>query len=152
VNHYIYKTDGEGVQRYVLSLLPAEAGLKNSSGNTAIVGFLTTEKLDFNNFTENKAFKERVQQLMAEHLPTHPDFLNEGKRVGTGYAYVLDKRTKKPRGDVPFRDVIGAMDFNEGILIPDSYTPNVNYKLFTQDGLFQLPYGIEEKLAAEFRM
>lgn len=51
----------------------------------------------------------------------------------------------KPKGDIPMQDIIGAMEFKEGNPVEDSYLLNTNYKLFTKDGLFQLPFSIGER-------
>lgn len=146
MKYFIYRAEIAGQQKYVLSLLPKEHAFKNGLKDQAVVGYLKSEKLDYKEFTENTAFKELLQRIIAEELPKNTDFLKEGKRIGTGYVYVLDKRTQKPKGDVPIEDFIGAIEFTDGNIVAGSFLPNTNYKLLTKDGIFNLPFSQEESL------
>jgi hypothetical protein len=149
LEYYIFKVEFKGKQTNCISILPSDFVLKNSSGKRAIVGYLEKEDVDQDEFTENTAFKEFIHKTIANELPKETEFLNQGKKVNSGYMYVIDKRTKKPKGDIPFQDIIGAMNFENSLPVPDSYIPNNNYKLLTKDGLFQLPFSLEEKLLIE---
>jgi hypothetical protein len=148
---YVYTAIIEGIKRNCLSVLPTEFVFEKGLQSAAIVGFLKSEQIDPNDFIENKAFKDFFHQIIIQHLPRQADFLAEGKKTGTGYVYLIDKRTKKPKGDVPMQDIIGVIYFENGHMVADSYLPNNNYKLFTGRGLFQLPYGLEEILFKELQ-
>lgn len=151
MEYYVYTVVIEGVKRHCLSLLPKEVVFEKGVQSAAIVGFLQNEQLEFDDFVENKVFKDFFHQVIAQHLPKQGDFLTEGKKIGTGYVYLVDKRTKKPKGDIPVQDIIGAINFENGNVVSDSYLPNNNYKLLTNRGLFQLPPALEEILLDELK-
>lgn len=146
MDYFVYTAEIEGVKRNCLALLPKETLANKGVYNQAIIGFLKTDKADPTEFEENQNFTDFFHGCISQALPLQDEFLNEGKKVKTGYVYAIDKRTKNPKGDVPMQDIIGAMNFENGTLVADSYLPNKNYKLFTKKGLFQLPYSLEEYL------
>lgn len=49
------------------------------------------------------------------------------------------------------QNIIRAINFENGMLVADSYIPNNNYKLITNRGLFQLPPALEEILLDELK-
>jgi hypothetical protein len=149
MHYHVYRVEIDGVEKHCLSILSKETVVAKSLHTQAIVGFLKTEKVDSKEFSESQAFKEFFNQVIVRHLPTLTEFLNEGKKIGTGYVYLIDKRTKNPKADVPMEDIIGAVNFENGKLVPDSFIPNRSYKLLTQKGLFQLPYLLEETFLKE---
>jgi hypothetical protein len=151
MKNYVYTVVIEGTKRNCLSVLPTEFVFEKGLQSAAIVGFLKSEQIDPNDFIENKAFKDYFHQVIAQHLPKQAEFLAEGKKIGTGYVYLIDRRTKSPKGDVPVQDIIGAVNFEDGQMVSDSYLPNNNYKLFTNRGLFQLPPSLEGILLDELK-
>jgi hypothetical protein len=142
MEYYVFTAVMEGLQRYCLSILPKDKTLLPQ----AIAGYLKSAQVDPAEFEENPVFKTFVHGFLARHLPTEPDFLKEGQKVGNGYVYLVDKRTKNPKGDVPMPDIVGAMNFENGTVLPDSYLPNKNYKLLTPKGFMSLPVALEEAL------
>jgi hypothetical protein len=146
MDYHVFSITIEEVNRVCLSVLPKKMVEDKGLHNKAIAGFLKTGQVDPEGFIENQAFKEFLHQVMAAYLPKQEAFLEQGKTTGTGYVYLVDKRTKNTKGDVPMQDIIGALNFENGDLVPDSYLPNRNYKLLTGKGFFQLPYSLEQNL------
>lgn len=132
-----------------LSVLPKKIVEDKRLHNKAIVGFLKTDQVNPQDFVESQAFKDYFHQFISRQLPLQAEFLSEGKKINNGYVYLIDKRTKNPKGDVPMQDIVGAMNFENGHLVADSYLPNKNYKLLTSKGLFQLPFSLEESFLKE---
>lgn len=151
MEYYVYTAVVEGVQRHCLAILEKEVASNKGLQKRAIAGFLKNGKVDVGEFEENQAFKDFLHKFIARHLPEQPDFVREGRKIMNGYVYLIDKRTKNPKGDVPMQDIIGAMNFENGNLLPDSYLPNKNYKLFTGKGFFGLPFTLEEALLKELQ-
>lgn len=151
MDYYIFKIEFQGRKINCISILPSNIVFKNNLENWAIVGYVEKEELDPDGFLENSSFKELINKTIANNLTQETEFLNQGKKVNSGYIYVVDKRIKKAKGDIPFQDIIGAMNFENGTPVSDSYVPNNNYKLLTKDGLFQLPFSLEEKLLLEIK-
>ncbi|MDO1450427.1 hypothetical protein Q0590_29400 [Rhodocytophaga aerolata] len=147
MEYYVFTAGVEGKQQYCISVLPQnKAGMPQ-----AIAGYLKSAQVDLAEFEENPVFKAFLHAFLAKHLPTEPDFLKEGQKVGNGYVYLVDKRTKNPKGDVPMPDIIGAINFENGNVQPDSYLPNKNYKLLTAKGFMGLPVALEEALLKELQ-
>jgi hypothetical protein len=151
MDYQIYSIEIEGTKRHCLAILPKEFVVSKGLHNKAIVGFLENGQVDPKEFSENEVFRELLHQVVASQIPALTELAAEGKKVGTGYVYLIDKRTKNRKGDVPVQDIIGAVNFENGILVPDSYLPNKNYKLLTDKGLFQLPFSLEENLLEEIK-
>jgi hypothetical protein len=70
----------------------------------------------------------------------------EARRQHTGWLYVIDARTPTPAREVPAYDIIGAFEVREGTVVPQSYQPNGNHRLFSSNGLFKLDSTLHEKL------
>ncbi len=149
MNYYILNLEIDGSTRICLSLLPQNAITPATDKDKIVVGFLQKAQADPGHFTEHMPFKRWLHGLIEEHLPKQAPFQEEGKKVKDGYVYAIDKRTKKLKGDIPLQDIIGAFNFENGQIVPGSYLPNQNYKLFTVEGLFQLPFSLESILAEQ---
>jgi hypothetical protein len=127
----------------ILAVIPPDGVLDQGIADHAILGAF--EKLvdaggplPYERFAQNPAFLRVLHGVIREHAPSSPDLRQEAERLGDGWLYVIDRRTATPADRVPPEDIVGVFSVRGGAVVPASYTPSPNYRLFTADGLFQL--------------
>jgi hypothetical protein len=98
------------------------------------------------NFRPNPAFVRLLHNVIARYAPQLPGLRAEARWQRTGHVYLIDGRTPTPDGHVPPCDIIGSFEVRSGEVVPRSYRPNANHKLWTADGLFQLEPALHERL------
>jgi hypothetical protein len=127
----------------ILAVVPPDGALDHGIEDHAILGAFDNlveagGPLPHERFAQNPAFLRLLHGVIREHAPTSPDLRQEAERLGEGWLYVIDRRTPAPAARVPPQDVVGVFSVRGGEVVPASYTPSPNYRLFTADGLFQL--------------
>ena len=149
----------------VVTYLPMEKFFKEGLDPKAIVGMLTEliaetetpvvlEKPLINpeNFVRHRIFFDHLHSLVADIVPKIPGFVEGARQQGTGYFYLIDARTPDPHG-APLEDmeddVVGAFELDSGRMKSNSYWANQNYKLVTENGMFNLPW-LERELLKVF--
>ena len=133
----------------VISLMPPGAAFLKGLPEIGILGSFQGEVVGEDNFRPNAAFIEYMHKAIAEHGPRDPDLLEAAIRAREGWLYIIDGRTPNPSGEVPPHDVIGGFQLSIGKIVEKSYQPNPNHRLFTKDGLTQLPKYIEKIMISE---
>lgn len=92
-----------------------------------------------------------MHSIIAKEVPNDLFCKEEAKRIKEGHVFIIDARTKTPKGDIPPYDMIGAIKASNGKLVSGTYSPNPHHRLVGIDGLFQLPKGVEKRLLAELK-
>ena len=146
---------GAGEQE-VASLVPPDLVFEHGLCTEAILGVIgsdpgNSEGVAPDRFQENPAFVQFLQEVISDHVYGLDDLVREGKRHRNGHIYLIDGRTPQPDGSVPPEDIIGAVDVEDGSLVPGSYEHNPNHRLLTEDGFFLLPPQLEAVLDREVR-
>jgi hypothetical protein len=113
-----------------------------------VVGQLVDYKgeLEPHNFARNPAFLERLHGIVRATGPSLPKLVEAAQRQVQGLVFVLDGRTSNPAEGVPPEDIVGGFQAVDGQVVPGSYMPNPNYKLFTDRGFPQLDSLLIERL------
>lgn len=87
----------------------------------------------------NGPFVELLQAAIARYGPRIERLQEAAAGHGDGRMFVVDGRTPDPKGRVPIHDVLGSFAIKDGKIVPDSWEPNDEHRLFTEDGFFMLP-------------
>ena len=153
---FVYRTETDGGEQDVVSILDRDWVFKYGLCAEAILGSLQPPArgdrgITPKRFHPNPAFVQLLQQVIADHVSTHPGIRREAKRQRDGCVYLLDGRTPQLDGQVPPEDIIGALAVRYGSLVPRSYQHNPSHRLLTADGFFVLPSEIETALQDEVR-
>ncbi|MET1257649.1 hypothetical protein, partial [Aliikangiella maris] len=156
-----YKIDLTKVDPGVFSFLDDEYLKKNkevivltfmSSGYVEQHGFsgesiigvmpVSAERLDWESFTQNSAFRVLVQSLAARaDEPGLQDFID---RDNPEMVAAIDRRTVDVMGEVPSEDIIGVYIVVSKKIV--NFEPNEHYKFITDSGIAKLTLGIVEEL------
>jgi hypothetical protein len=148
---WIYRAETQTGPHDLVSLVSPDIAIEHGFAGTAIVGECTHlpeegEHITAANFRPNGAFVQLLHDVIAHQAPQLPGLQAEARRQRQGWVYIIDARTPTPGGHVPPYDVIGSFEVRDGEVAPDSYRPNGNHKLLTEDGLFVLEPALHEKL------
>jgi hypothetical protein len=143
----------QGEQDYV-TLLPPETVLAEGLAPEAIVGVLsrplgTDERITPALFARNRAFVDFLHDVIARHAPEQPGLQAEARRLGNGWVYIIDRRTRTPGGPVPPEDVLGALEVKQGVVVPGSYRRSPKHQILSPDGFFRLDDGLHASLMRE---
>jgi hypothetical protein len=143
----------EGTKHY-LTVLPVDVVFAKGLIPEAIVGVLLRlpsdgEPIEPEAFARNSLFVKFMHDVIAQHAPEERGCREEAKRLGTGWIFIVDRRTKTPEGAVPPQDIIGALQVKEGDVVPGSYQASPEHQILTNDGFFQLTAGLHECLLRE---
>jgi hypothetical protein len=152
MNPFIYIVSIDGIERNVLSLLPSEEVFSTGLKGTAIVGYVfdPSVNLSVNNVQINPAFVSLFQKVVCTTSLKAPALKEAAHRQQQGFIYIIDQRDRNYPNTKGI-DVIGAFAVKDGMLQEDSYQPNPNYQIVSEDGLFQLSSDYVENLLAEMR-
>jgi hypothetical protein len=100
-------------------------------------------------FARNRVFVDFMHQVIARHAPECPKVQGEARRQGNGSVYIIDQRTKDPRGTVPPQDIIGGWEVKDGEVVLESYQSNPNHMILSSDGFFRLDSNLHQHLLEE---
>lgn len=139
----LLRIETEAGPQDILAVVPPDGALGQGIAEHAILGAFDRPvegggPLPHQRFAQNPAFLRLLHGVIREHAPSSPDLRQEAERLGEGWLYVIDRRTASPADRVPPQDIVGVFSVRGGEVVPASYTPSPNYRLFTADGLFQL--------------
>lgn len=151
VPFYVHRAETQSGPHDFVSLVSADIVSEYGLVGDAIVGECVHlleegEPLTAANVRPNRAFVQLLHDVIARQAPQLPGLQAEARRQRTGWVHMIDARTPTPDGHVPPHDVIGSFEVRDGEVVPDSYRPNGNHKLFTEDGLFGLDPALHERL------
>ncbi|HKW00119.1 MAG TPA: hypothetical protein VJN96_09850 [Vicinamibacterales bacterium] len=135
----------------VVSYLPEDIVFNLGLAADAIIGRCTEllgngVSITADNFQPNRRFVDLLHHVIATHAPGLPELQAEARRQHSGWVYVIDARTPTPAGDVPPHDILGRFGVRHGAVVPQSYEPNANHRLFSSNGLFQLDSRLHSRL------
>jgi hypothetical protein len=148
---YVHRAVTQTGSHDLVSLLSSDTVFEYGLVGDAIVGecihlLEEDDQVTTANFRPNRAFVRLLHDVIARQAPLLPGLQADARRQRTGWVYVIDARTATPDGHVPPQDVIGGFEVHDGEVVPDSYRPNGNHQLLTEDGLFGLDPVLHEKL------
>jgi hypothetical protein len=125
----------------VLSLLsPDEVHSLGGLPVEGIAGRFESESMSVATFRQNPAFVEFMHQVIRTAGPKDPGLQAAAQGQREGWVYIIDLRTPEgPSGRVPPEDIIGAFEVRDGRIMADSYQPNSEHGVYTEDGLVRLP-------------
>lgn len=143
MNLFAIETEMNGKTSTLLSLLDAEA-MAHVKNQNAIVGILkdVAGPISHENIIYNPAFIDFFHKTML----VFAEFTSGTNLSQTqGFMYLVDERCTTPEKPEQ-KDIIGSFEVSAGILLQDTYVPNVNYQFISHQGLFKLPAQIERVL------
>ena len=86
-------------------------------------------------FRRNRAFVEFFTRYMRGELPQQPAILAEARVQPREHVYLVDPRVPDPRGEVPFRDLVGWYESgDDGRPIRATFTYNEEHLLVDLEG------------------
>jgi hypothetical protein len=143
----------EGPKDYI-TCLGLEQVFAKGLPREAIIGVLlrpleTGENITPAVFARNSVFVEFMHSVIARRGPELPGLLAEAKRQGDGWVYIIDRRTRTPRGPVPPRDIVGWFEVKAGQIVPDSYRASPKHMILSSDGFFRLGSELQPCLLEE---
>ena len=152
MNPYIYEVEIDGIARNVLSFLSTDEVFSTGLQGHAIVGYVRdpSAKLSFRNIQINPSFISLFQRVVYATSLNIPALREAALRQQQGFIYIIDQRDRN-YPNTKATDIIGAFAVKDGVLQQESYQPNPNYQIVSEDGLFQLPLDYIENLLAEMR-
>jgi hypothetical protein len=143
--------DGTRFLRILTRISPEEA-FSSGIPTEAIAGVIggpcdpedlaAADKISFADFKPNPAFSAFMSEIIQTLGPEDPELQRAAHEIGTG-SVAIDLRTPEgPMGHVPLEDIVGIFAVKDGVL--GDYHPNEQHKLFTSNGLVQLPDSLRE--------
>jgi|SRR5918911_918035 hypothetical protein len=143
----------DGISDYV-TLLSPDIAFSQGLPPEAIVGVLARplkphEPITPDIFSRNRVFVDFMHEVIARHAPNHPGLQAEAHRQGNGFVYIIDQRTRDPRGTVPPEDIIGGFEVKDGDVVPESYQSNPNHMILSSAGFFRLDSKLHRHLIDE---
>jgi hypothetical protein len=143
----------DGMKDYV-TCLSQERVLERGLPGEAILGVLlrsleSGEAITPEVFARNRVFVDFMHSVIARRGPQLTGLIEEARRQGQGWVYVIDQRTPTPQGAVPPQDIVGVFEVRDGKVVPDSYRPSPKHMILSPDGFFQLGSELEPCLLEE---
>ena len=143
----------DGVKDYV-SCLPREEVFARGLVPEAIIGVLRRslepgERVTPAVFAGNPAFEDFLHEVIARRGPQLPDLIAEARRQREGWVYIIDQRTRTPRGDVPPEDIVGGFAVKSKKIVPGSYQRSTKHLILSADGFFRLGAELQACLLEE---
>lgn len=143
----------EGAKDYV-TCLPQDLVIEKGLPPEAIVGILLRpleqgEPITPSVFARNHNFVDFLHQVIARRGPSMPGLVEEARRQGEGWVYIIDQRTRDPQGSVPPEDIIGVFEVAGGEVVIDSYHPSPKHQILSVDGFFRLDSELQSCLLDE---
>jgi hypothetical protein len=87
---------------------------------------------------ENPVFVNFLHEFVAAQAATNEDLQEAARQQKEGCVYMVDQRTHGSEDDVPAVDIIGSFEIEDGAITPESYSPNPNHQMITEDGLVEI--------------
>ena len=101
-------------------------------------------------FEVNSEFIKFMHETISRKAIDLDSFRQSAKKQQNGWLYIIDFRTPNGiMGDVPPEDIIGAFEVKDGKVVENSYQRSTEHKIFTKNGIVQLPKGLDEILIKE---
>jgi hypothetical protein len=151
---YVMHVDTPHGPKEYVTLLPPEVAFAQGLAAEAIVGTLSRplaagEHITPELFVRNRAFVDFLHAVIARHGAEQPGCWAEAKRLGTGWVYIIDRRTPTPDGPVPPEDILGAFEVQDGEVVRGSYRASPRHQILSRHGFFRLDDGLQRCLLEE---
>lgn len=145
---FVYTFHHEGNIHRALSILdPAtvgDRGIPTESVLGEINALLPSMTPD--QFEPNNDFLKLLHNIVKIEVPEITEYREQAKVIGTGNFPIVDLRAGKVTGEASNEDIIGQFVVRTGNILLDSYTPNLAYKVLTDNGPLQLHPSLEAAL------
>ena len=147
----------EGVKDYV-TCVPERTAFARGLAPEAIIGVLLqpvdqVASITPAVFARNRVFVDFLHDVIARRGAELPGLIAEARRQGEGWVYVIDQRTRDPKGRVPPEDIVGVFAVQGGRIVTGSYQRSPKHLILSADGFFQLGAELQacllEELAAK---
>ncbi|CAL1709919.1 unnamed protein product [Somion occarium] len=102
-----------------------------------------------NDFTENAAFVELLQEAVRSGLKDDVDDIQRNGAIQTqeGWMHIHDERNPPPLGRIGDPDdIIGSVRIEGGKVMADTYQAMPSYRVCTSDGVLRLTEGLANRL------
>jgi hypothetical protein len=100
---------------------------------------------------ENPVFTSFLHEFVATQATTNEELKEAAREQKEGFVYMIDQRTPDTEADVPPVDIIGAFEIADGAITPESYSPNPEHKMVTEDGLVEIGDDLREAMLAYYK-
>jgi hypothetical protein len=145
----------EGVKHY-LTMLPLEIVFRKGLIPEAIIGVLLRPLTDVQSitpevFARSAPFVKFMHEVIAKYGEQESDCIAEARRLGSGWVYIIDARTKTPQGAVPPEDIFGAFEVRDGQVVPGTYRESSRHMILSNDGFFRLSAEMHSHLLRELQ-
>lgn len=147
---------GDGPKEYVTCADIERLSTGRGIPVEAVVGIILRPReqpddpLTPDNFRANAAFVAFLQQVMTDSGDSIDELRQNAEAVGDGILYVIDERASRPvegrEWSVRSDDLIGEFDVKSGNIVPGTYRRNPEYRVFNENGFFQLTENIAQCL------
>jgi hypothetical protein len=143
----------DGVKDYV-TCVPHETAFKRGLVPEAVIGVLLqpvdqVAAITPEVFARNRVFVDFLHEVIARRGPGLPGLVAEARRQGDGWVYIIDQRTRDPRGHIPPEDIVGVFAVQGGRVVPDSYQRSPKHLILSADGFFRLDAELQACLLEE---
>jgi hypothetical protein len=146
MNIYLLKTEIEGKETLLLSIINPEVDKEAKLTGKAIVGFIADENqpVTFENIRFNPAFIDHFHKTVVFFSQFSDTIIAMVEQQQNGFIYITDQRSKET--EPAQEDIIGSFEVKDGALVSGSYVANPTYRLITEKGAFILQKELEALL------
>jgi hypothetical protein len=136
----------------VLSFLAIRGDQVGSPPEAVVGSWAKSDERTAERFRLNPAFVEFMHDVIETVAPDDAGFKGAAREQGEGWVAIIDLRTPEgPQGNVPPEDIIGAFKIKRGKILRDSYWRNDRHRLYTRNGVVQLPPTLRDALVEALR-
>lgn len=114
---------------------------------------LEDENFDFRpeQVQENPVFTSFLHEFIATQANLNEELKEAAREQKEGFVYMIDQRTPDAESDVPPADIIGAFEIEDGAITPESYSPNPEHQMVTEDGLVEIGEDLREAMLQYYK-
>jgi rhodanese-related sulfurtransferase len=137
----------------IISLLkPRDVEQMGGIPENAICGKFEGEIMEPEYFKANEGFVDMMHAIIGTKGQNIRSLQEAAKKQQTGNVFVIDLRTPEGvMGEVPPEDIIGAFKIQDGKIVKNSYERNNKHKIFTKNGLVELPQELYKIVVDELK-
>ncbi len=150
---YVFEADTPEGRKHYVSCLSHEVVFKHGLPPEAIIGALHPwkpgEPISPSVFAKNSEFVDFMHSVIARRGPALSGLIEEAKRQGEGWVFVVDQRTPTPGGAVPPEDLVGVFEIKNGEVVPGAYRASPNHLILSEKGFFRLGSELQPCLLEE---
>ena len=142
---FVYTFHHDGNIHRALSVLDPNTVGDKGIPSESVLGEITSPlpSMTPDQFETNESFLILLHQVISERVPNIQEYRQQARMAATGVLPIIDGRAGQVTGDSSEEDLIGHFEIRTGSIVIDSYSPNPNYKVLTNNGPIQLHPGLE---------